>query len=167
MAGVVPNGRLYRFGPFELNTREESLARNGTRVKAQDLPYRLLVMLLERPGEIVTREEVRQRLWPENTFVEFDSSLGVAIRKVRDALNDDADSPRYVETLPRRGYRFVAPVTVVDSAISIQANPLSQTLTGAPVVAASVPLTNSDIAVSKIKSQSSRRFWGAVALALV
>src|ERR1700728_3975732 len=122
MAGVVPNGRLYRFGPFELNTREESLARNGTRVKAQDLPYRLLVMLLERPGEIVTREEVRQRLWPENTFVEFDNSLGVAIRKVRDALNDDAEAPRYVETLPRRGYRFVAPVTVLGSDPLIRAN---------------------------------------------
>jgi DNA-binding winged helix-turn-helix (wHTH) protein/tetratricopeptide (TPR) repeat protein len=84
-------------------------------VKVQDLPYRLLVMLLERPAEIVTREEVRKRLWPENTFVEFDNSLGVAIRKVRDALSDDADAPRYVETLPRRGYRFVAPVTVLES----------------------------------------------------
>src|ERR1700721_581923 len=168
MPEVVPNGPRYRFGPFELNTGEESLlARNGTRVRVQDLPYRLLVLLVERPGEIITRDEVRKRLWPQDTFVDFDSSLGVAIRKGGDALNDDADSPRYVETLPRRGYRFVAPVTVVDSAISIQANPLSQTLTGAPVVAASVPLTNSDIAVSKIKSQSSRRFWGAVALALV
>src|SRR5580693_5956190 len=69
-------------------------------------------MLLERPGEIVTREEVRQHLWPENTFVEFDNSLGVAIRKVRESLNDNADAPQYVATLPRRGYRFLAPVTV-------------------------------------------------------
>ena len=114
MPGVVPNGSRYRFGPFELNTAEESLARNGTRVKVQDLPYRLLVMLLERPGEILTREEVRQRLWTENTFVEFDNSLGVAIRKVREALNDDAEAPRYVETVPRRGFRFVAPVTVLE-----------------------------------------------------
>jgi DNA-binding winged helix-turn-helix (wHTH) protein len=112
MPGLAPKGTRYRFGPFELNTGEESLARNGTPVKVQDLPYRLLVLLLERPGEVVTREEVRQRLWPENTFVEFDNSLGVAIRKVRDALNDDAEAPRYVETLPRRGYRFTAPVTV-------------------------------------------------------
>src|ERR1035438_9745333 len=78
VSGLVPKGTRYRFGPFELNTGEESLARNGTRVKVQDLPYRLLVMLLERPREIVTREEVRQRLWPENTFVEFDNSLGGA-----------------------------------------------------------------------------------------
>ena len=104
----------YRFGPFELDPEEGSLARNGSRVKVQDLPYRLLVMLLERPGEIVTREEVRQRLWPVNTFVEFDNSLGVAIRKVRDALNDDVEAPRYVETIPRRGYRFVAPVSVIE-----------------------------------------------------
>ena len=115
MPDQTPKGTRYRFGPFELNAGEESLARNGTRVKVQDLPYRLLAMLVERPGEIVTREEVRQRLWPENTFVEFDNSLGVAIRKVRDALNDDAEAPRYVETIPRRGYRFVAPVTVLAS----------------------------------------------------
>src|SRR5271165_6019931 len=115
MPGKASTATRYRFGPFELNTGEGLLARNGARVKVQDLPYRLLVMLLERPGEIVTREEVRQRLWPENTFVEFDNSLGVAIRKVRDALNDDAEAPRYVETIPRRGYRFVAPVTVLEA----------------------------------------------------
>src|SRR6202167_283825 len=112
MPGVVPNGSRYRFGPFELNTGEESLARNGIRVKLQDLPFRLLVMLLERPGEIVTREELRQHLWPENTFVECDNSLGVAIRKVRESLNDNVEAPKYVATVPRRGYRFVAPVIV-------------------------------------------------------
>jgi len=87
-------GMRYRFSPFELDTGEQSLARNGTPVKVQDVPYRLLVMLMERPGEIATREEVRQRLWPENTFVEFDNILGVAVRKVRDALDDDADTTR-------------------------------------------------------------------------
>jgi DNA-binding winged helix-turn-helix (wHTH) protein/TolB-like protein len=163
-----PSGRArYRFGPFELNTGEESLARNGTRVKVQDLPYRLLTMLVERPGEIVTREEVRQRLWPENTFVEFDSSLGVAIRKVRDALNDDADTPRYVETLPRRGYRFVAPVTVLGSETSIPAKPLSEAPAPAPVVAASAPETvSTPRPASKIKSQRSRPYWVAAVLIL-
>lgn len=102
----------YRFGPFELNPEEGTLWRSGIRVRLQDLPCRLLLMLVERPGEIVTREEVRQRLWPENTFVEFDNSLGVAIRKVRESLNDNAEAPNYVATLPRRGYRFVAPVLV-------------------------------------------------------
>jgi DNA-binding winged helix-turn-helix (wHTH) protein/tetratricopeptide (TPR) repeat protein/TolB-like protein len=104
---TVPN---YRFGPFELDPVEGHLSRDGTRVKLQDLPFRLLLMLVELPGEIVTREEVRRRLWPENTFVEFDNSLGVAVRKVRDALGDDAESPRFVETIPKRGYRFLLPV---------------------------------------------------------
>jgi DNA-binding winged helix-turn-helix (wHTH) protein/tetratricopeptide (TPR) repeat protein len=106
------HGLRYTFGPFELSPGEARLLRNGSNVKLQDLPCRLLVMLVERPGEIVTREEVRQRLWAENTFVEFDNSLGVAIRKVRDSLGDDAEAPRYIETIPRRGYRFIAPVKV-------------------------------------------------------
>jgi eukaryotic-like serine/threonine-protein kinase len=103
----------YRFGPFELDPAEGALARNGIRVRIQDLPFRLLLMLVERPGEIVTREEARQRLWPENTFVELDNSLGVAIRKVRESLNDNAEAPQYVATLPRRGYRFIAPVQLI------------------------------------------------------
>ena len=112
MPDPAKNRILYRFGPFELNPAEGKLSRNGTAVKLQDLPYRLLLLLVERAGEVVTREEVRQRLWPENTFVEFDNSLGVAIRKVRDSLGDDAETPRYVETVPRKGYRFFAPITV-------------------------------------------------------
>jgi eukaryotic-like serine/threonine-protein kinase len=118
MSNSALKGVRYRFGPFELDPSQGSLSRSGSRVKLQDLPLRLLVLLVERPGEIVTREEVRQRLWPEDTFVEFDNSLGVAVRKLREALRDDADAPRYVETVPRRGYRFVAPVTVQDSANS-------------------------------------------------
>src|ERR1700723_1716535 len=99
MNGTSPKIGRYRFGPFELDPGEQTLSRNGVRVRLQDLPYRLLLMLVERPGEIITREEVRLRLWPENTFVEFDNSLGGAIRKVRDSLNDEAETPRYVETL--------------------------------------------------------------------
>src|ERR1700690_3632204 len=158
----APHGICYRFGPFELNSAEESLSRNGVRVKVQDLPFRLLVMLLERPGEIVTREEVRQRLWTDNTFVDFDNSLGVAIRKVRDSLDDDADAPRYLETIPRRGYRFVAPVTVVVPESLIPAKPLSETLSTAPVAAVSAPET-----VSAINAERSRRHWVAAALILV
>ncbi len=104
---------VYKFGPFLLDTSAATLVRNGSPLKLQDLPYRLLVLLVERAGEIVSREEVRQHLWPQNTFVEFDNSLGVAIRKIRDALGDNADAPCYVETVPRRGYRFLAPVTTV------------------------------------------------------
>ncbi len=119
-------------------------------------------MLLERPGEIVTREEVRKRLWPENTFVEFDNSLSVAIGKVRDALNDDADAPRYVETIPRRGYRFVAPVTSVSSESLIPAKPLTETQIAAPSAAVTPPENPSET-----YAQNSRRYWIAAAVILV
>jgi eukaryotic-like serine/threonine-protein kinase len=139
MTGVPANVTRYRFGPFELDPEEGTLARNGIRVKLQDLPYRLLLMLVERPGEIVTREEVRQRLWPENTFVEFDNSLGVAIRKVRESLNDNAEAPNYVATLPRRGYRFVAPVTVEGLQARAEISPPSEKPSFAAEAAASAP----------------------------
>jgi eukaryotic-like serine/threonine-protein kinase len=112
MQGTPPKVARYRFGPFDLDPEEGALARDGVKIRLQDLPFRLLLMLVEHAGEVVTREEMRQRLWPENTFVEFDNSLGVAIRKIRESLNDQAEAPRYVATIPRRGYRFVAPVMV-------------------------------------------------------
>ncbi len=118
MSNPVPRATQYRFGQFELDPAQSKLTRNGSLVKLQDLPFRLLVLLVERAGEIVSREEVRQRLWPQDTFVEFDNSLGVAVRKLREALRDDADAPRFVETVPRKGYRFVAPVTVLEASAS-------------------------------------------------
>ncbi len=110
----------YRFGPFQLDPAEGGLSRNGNRVKLQDLPFRLLVLLVEQPGEIISREEVRRRLWPENTFVEFDNSLGVAVRKAREALEDDADHPLFIETVPRRGYRFISPVQIDEQPTSTE-----------------------------------------------
>jgi eukaryotic-like serine/threonine-protein kinase len=163
MTGPGPKGSCYRFGPFELNTAEESLARNGTRVKIQDLPYRLLILLVQRPGEIVTREEVRERLWPENTFVEFDNSLGVAIRKIRDALGDDAETPHYVETITRRGYRFVAPVTILGS--DAVATPV-EVAAPAPVVGAVVETTNIAGATAA-HSHGYSRYWMISGLVLV
>jgi DNA-binding winged helix-turn-helix (wHTH) protein len=101
----------YRFSIFEVNVASGELLRQGVRVKLQEQPFRLLVLLLVRPGEVVTREELRGQLWPEDTFVEFDNSLNVAVRKLREALRDNPDTPRFVETIPRRGYRFLAEVT--------------------------------------------------------
>ncbi len=115
MSSLAPKNARYRFGLFELDPAQGRLSCSGSRVKLQDLPLRLLALLVERPGEIVSREELRQRLWPQDTFVEFDNSLGVAVRKLREALHDDADTPRFVETVPRRGYRFLAPVIIQDS----------------------------------------------------
>jgi DNA-binding winged helix-turn-helix (wHTH) protein/tetratricopeptide (TPR) repeat protein len=102
---------VFQFGPFRVNPESGELLKNGERVRLQDQPFRLLVILLENAGQVVTREELRNRIWPDNTYVDFDSSLRVAVRKLREALGDDADSPVYVETFPKRGYRFLFPVT--------------------------------------------------------
>ncbi len=100
-----------RFADFEVNPRSGALRRNGSKVKLQDQPFQILVLLLERRGEIVSREDIRQKLWTSDTFVDFDNGLNIAVKKLRIALGDDADAPAYIETLPRRGYRFIAPVT--------------------------------------------------------
>jgi DNA-binding winged helix-turn-helix (wHTH) protein/tetratricopeptide (TPR) repeat protein len=118
MSSSASKTTRYRFGQFELEPAQGRLSRGGSSVKLQDLPFRLLVLLVEQAGDVVSREEVRQRLWPEDTFVEFDNSLGVAVRKLREALRDNAEAPLFIETVPRRGYRFVAPVTVHDSTVS-------------------------------------------------
>jgi len=101
---------IVRFGPFEADLAAGQLRKHGLRIRVQDQPFSILCAFLERPGEVVTREQLRQRLWTEGTFVDFDNSLNAAINKLREALGDSADNPRYVETLPRRGYRFVAPI---------------------------------------------------------
>ncbi len=103
---------VYRFGPFEVNRASGELLKNGKRVKLQEQPFRLLVVLLENAGEVVSREQLRSRIWPEDTFVDFEGSLRVAVRKLREGLGDDADRPSYLETIPRRGYRFMAAVEV-------------------------------------------------------
>lgn len=104
------NPNVIRFGPFEADLRTRELRKRGLKLKLQEQPFQVLAMLLERPGELVTREEIRARLWPEDTFVDFDHGLNAAVRRLREALNDNASLPRFVETLPRRGYRFIAPV---------------------------------------------------------
>ena len=101
--------RIVRFGSFEADLHTRELRKHGLKLKLQEQPFQVLVMLLARPGELVTREEIRSRLWPQDTFVDFDHALNAAVRRLRDALNENAESPRFVETLPRRGYRFIAP----------------------------------------------------------
>jgi TolB-like protein/DNA-binding winged helix-turn-helix (wHTH) protein/tetratricopeptide (TPR) repeat protein len=102
--------RRVRFGVFEIDLHAGELLKNGLKIKLQEQPFQILTMLLSRPGEVVTREELRQKLWPTDTFVDFDVGLNTIIKRLRDTLGDSAESPRYVETLPRRGYRFIAPV---------------------------------------------------------
>src|SRR5260370_6596712 len=114
MALEVRTSAMLRFGVFEVDVRSGELRKQGKHVKLQEQPFHVLTVLLQRPGEVFTREELRSQNWPADTFVDFDNSLNTAINKLREALGDSADSPRFIETLPRRGYRFIAPVTGVD-----------------------------------------------------
>jgi len=118
--GVVPQNqsRVARFGVFELDLSAGELRKSGVKLRLQGQPFQVLALLLGRAGEVVTREELQQQLWPSDTFVDFDHSLNTAINKVREALGDSASSPRYVETLARRGYRFIAPVQAPPSAVA-------------------------------------------------
>lgn len=104
------NSGTLRFDLFTLDLRAGELHKSGRKIKLQEQPFLILVMLLEQPGQVVTREELRERLWPKDTFVDFDHSLNTAVNKLREALGDVASNPRFVQTVARRGYRFIAPV---------------------------------------------------------
>ena len=119
--------KIVRFGVFTADLSAGELHKNGVRVRLQEQPFQVLAYFLERPGKVVTREDLRQKLWPADTFVDFDHSLNTAVNKLREALGDSASSPRYVETLARRGYRFLAPVE--------RTNPNSQALEPIPPAA--------------------------------
>ena len=108
---LSPTQEKVRFGLFELDLKAAQLTRNGTNIRLPQQPLRLLSVLVESPGDIVTREQLRKRLWPSDIFIDFDHGLNKSIQKLRDALGDSADSPRYIETIPRVGYRFIAPVS--------------------------------------------------------
>jgi TolB-like protein/DNA-binding winged helix-turn-helix (wHTH) protein/Flp pilus assembly protein TadD len=111
------------FGPFEADLRSGELRKHGVRLKLQDQPFQVLALLLEHAGDVVTREELRQRLWPADTFVDFDTGLNSAVKKLRDVLADSADEPRYIETIPRRGYRFIAPLVDPNPATALSSVP--------------------------------------------
>jgi DNA-binding winged helix-turn-helix (wHTH) protein len=105
--------KILRFGMFELDLEAQQLAREGRIVRLQPQPFKLLCLLVEQPGKVVSREEIRAALWSGDTFVDFDQGVNYAIRQIRDGLGEDAEHPVYIQTVPRRGYRFVAPVTAV------------------------------------------------------
>jgi DNA-binding winged helix-turn-helix (wHTH) protein len=107
---IANSTRVIRFGVFEVDLRAGELRKNGLKIKLQEQPFQVLAMLLRRPGDVVTREELQRAVWPADTFVDFDRGLNKAINKIREALGDEADNPRFVETLPRRGYRFIYPL---------------------------------------------------------
>lgn len=120
----MPPALRYRFGHFEADVNAAELYRNGTRLRLQMQPFQVLLALLERPREVVTREELRLRLWPEDTFVDFDHGLNTAMAKLRDVLGDSAGNPRYIETIAKRGYRFLGDVQPVPEPAAAAAKPV-------------------------------------------
>ncbi|MGC2265260.1 MAG: winged helix-turn-helix domain-containing protein, partial [Candidatus Acidiferrales bacterium] len=140
---TADRNRKARFGAFEADLRAGELRKHGIRLKLQDQPFQILELLLEHPGDVVTREEIRQKLWPADTFVDFDTSLNSAIMKLRNVLGDSADDPRYIETVPRHGYRFIALVengasapvaaeSVAAASVSAEPTPAAAPLLRAP-----------------------------------
>src|SRR5258708_24122741 len=103
---MTTQGHRFGFGPFEVDLRSQELSKSGVKIRLGGQPFEILAALLERPGELVTREELRARIWPADTFVDFNHGLNAAVNKLRGVLNDSAEHPLYIETLPRRGYRF-------------------------------------------------------------
>ena len=127
MQSAPVSTKVFRFGLFEADVARGTLSRSGVRVKLQDQPFRVLLVLLERAGEIVSREELRQKLWPDGTYVDFDGSLNAVLKKLRAAIDDDSDNPRFIQTVPRRGYRFIAPVSIeADSSPQLQSAPVKR-----------------------------------------
>ena len=151
----MPQTRRIRFGAFEVDLCSSELFKHGIRIKLQDQPFQILTILLDRPGELVPREELHKKLWAEDTFVDFDAGLNAAIRRLRDALNESAEEPRYIETLPRHGYRFIADVTKVPGLIP--ANVETAPSNGSQTVADLLP--GASLAGSAAIPSVRRRSW--------
>jgi cholera toxin transcriptional activator len=136
--------RLLRFGVFEVDLTAGQLRKNGARIRLQEQPFQVLTALLQNAGQVVTRDELREKIWPADTFVDFDHSLNTAVNKIRESLGDSASSPRFVETLARRGYRFIASVDSVATAATVSAPTLDKcTRAGAPAPHGLDPATSS------------------------
>jgi DNA-binding winged helix-turn-helix (wHTH) protein/Tfp pilus assembly protein PilF len=159
MATPAYRGLVYRFGIFEVSVESRELFRHGHRVKLQDQPFQLLLLLLENAGETVDREQIRLHLWPENTFVDFGQSLGTAVTKLRQALGDDANNPRFIETRPRLGYRFIAPVARINTTESVVPDTHPK-----PDTAARSEAGQTIVAAESLQRSRSVRLWSAVAI---
>jgi DNA-binding winged helix-turn-helix (wHTH) protein/Tol biopolymer transport system component len=148
--------KVIRFGVFEVSPQEAELRKHGLRIKLQDQPFQILLMLVEHPGQIVTRDDLRQKLWPADIFVDFDHSLNSSIKKLRQALGDDSENPRFIETLHRRGYRFIAPVDLPDVSAVVGSEPCQSI---APVATNAAP----DLRSTGQHAQTSTSFMFEVA----
>src|ERR1700722_20001116 len=155
------SSRRVHAGLFEIDLRSGEVHKSGRKVALQEQPFRVLAMLLEHPGEVVSREELQSRLWPADTYVGFDEGINTAIRKLRQAFGDSADNPRFIETVPRRGYRFVAPAVLlptVSTASGTNVSPTTQMQPDNPPVSTIVEVA---------KQHKLRSSAGVVAFAVV
>ncbi len=158
MPAPVQSKRVYRFGLFEADVASGELLRQGVRVRLQDQPFRVLTILLERAAEVVPREELRQKLWPADTYVDFDGSLNAALKKLRSALGDSAENPIFIETLPKRGYRFMAPVAIEDEPAAVEEKVIAE-----PPVRPQPPASEATVASPESRSWKQRDFiYGAI-----
>lgn len=155
MDRATKNDRLIRFSIFELDRNSGELFKQGRKVKLQGQPFELLLALLERPGEVLTREELRQKIWPSDTAGDFDHGLNRAVNKVREALGDSAETPRFIETLPRRGYRFIGSIQQENDTTRPPAEAIS------PPAASQAPPQPA----REQKAKPRRRSWTVVAIA--
>lgn len=136
----------YRFGIFEADASTGELRRKGIRVKLHAQPFQVLAMLLERPGELLTREDISQRLWPDGTFVDYEHGVNSAVNRIREALGDKASNPQFIETLARRGYRFIAPVERITDAVSVEQATLAPATSSSEISASTGAFTNGILA---------------------
>src|SRR5208282_3572054 len=138
-----PSGpRFVRFGPFQVDQRRQEVTKNGSRIKLQGKVYQVLVALLDKPGEVVTREELRQRLWPADTHVNYDANVNTTVNKLRQLLGDSTDKPLYIETIPRKGYCMVLPSEASD--VTVAPSPATIVPENATSAAALVPLPKTE-----------------------
>src|SRR5579863_360578 len=136
------NGRPIRFGVFEVDPHTGELRKQGLRLKLRDQPFQILLLLLAQPGEVISRDDLQKQLWPGDTFVDFDRGLNKAVNHLRDALGDSAESPRFIETLPKRGYRFIAAVQAEGHERGVETAPAAVNPGGGTVSqAATLPTT--------------------------
>src|ERR1700676_712866 len=164
-----------RFGTFEVSFDSGELRKAGLKIRVQQQPLKLLQILLERPGEVVSREELRNRLWANESFGDFDQAVNIAIGKLRSALGDSADDPRYIETLPKRGYRFIAEVSIVDldgrgnGPVTVPSESSAQTFVSSPLIPAApdLPLhAPHEVAAPKRRRWTSQQMAFVAALSL-
>ena len=158
------SSRIIRFSTFEVNLHTGELRQRGQKIKLQEQPLQVLAALLERPGEMVTREELHSRLWSADTFVDFDHGLNAAIKRLRDALGESAETPIFIETLARRGYRFIAPV-VQDAASQSEA--LQGLPTSGSVAGGTAPSSTAAKGAESRTEASATKLWKAAVLAAV